>query len=540
MNVITEILIHQVIIMKKIWQLFILLFSTLSFVTIVFWWECDIYWDEINPRSELYENCRKDCKKECKWDPDPNCKNDCVKDQCQYYYDNRQYYVWEYDACIKVQATLTNVKQSCPNLMGVSHHNCQDVDITFCCWKNWWSPSCTWGNNTWANNTWANNTWWNNTWWNNTWANNTWANNTWWNNTWWNNTWGNNTWGNNTWGNNTWANNTWANNTWWNNTWWNNTGNQQWYANPNCAANLLTESSNTWCVNYNSGTSWYCNNWNWINLYMNNHPWTNSKQQSQLDALNQYMNFYNSGKNDSERIWTPSFNSPWWIWNLQKLLWVGADCKLWNNTMKNFFETDFCSKINSTRTTSSWSSCPEWKEVEWQCCKPSSCEKLLSWWSCDIYGSGYKPDGNCCVFDCSEWKQCDAWEKRSTWTCKCVCDPTQWCCGVQLNTVVPFIWDCIELSNETDASYSDGKTTINQLNAFPVLMKWLSKIVVTLIMIFSIIIVVIAWLMMTTSAVSERNYWEWMKKLRDVVIALILLWTSWLILRLINPTFFGG
>jgi hypothetical protein len=112
---------------------------------------------------------------------------------------------------------------------------------------------------------------------------------------------------------------------------------------------------------------------------------------------------------------------------------------------------------------------------------------------------------------------------------------------VQLNVPLPFIGDCIELttSNSTEGA-RDGSISINQLNAFPVLIKWISKIIVTLIMIFSVIVVIFAWVMMTTSVANEGNYKTWLDMLKKVIIALILLWTSWLILKLINPTFFGG
>ena len=536
--------------MKKIWQLFILIFATLFFVTIAFWWECDDLKKMAEQDEKSYINCKENQYNDCMDDysQNPAYESDCqneAKKACKTYYYDWEVSDYQWSECLQIEPKINNAKGSCPDIAGkINRYSYSYLNESDCCFNNHYTQPYCWetNNNSWWNNTWWNNTWGNNTWGNNTWWNNTWWNNTWWNNTWANNTWGNNTWWNNTWWNNTWGNNTWANNTWWNNTWWNNTGSQQWYANPTCNANLPIQSSNNWCTTYNPNGTWYCNNWNWIDLYTQNHPWTVFNQQDQINAAIQYMNFYNSGKSDSERIWTPSFNSPWWIWNLQKLLWVSADCKLWNNTIDKFFQTDFCSKIDSNWTTFplNWWACPEWKEIEWSCCKPSSCAKLLSWWSCDVYGSGYKPEWNCCVFDCSEWKDCPDWEKRSTWTCKCVCDPTQWCCGVQLNMVVPFIWDCIELSNNTNASYSGGKTTINQLNAFPVLMKWLSKIVVTIIMIFSIIVVVIAWLLMTTSVANESNYKKWLEMLRNVAIALILLWTSWLILRLINPTFFGG
>jgi hypothetical protein len=105
---------------------------------------------------------------------------------------------------------------------------------------------------------------------------------------------------------------------------------------------------------------------------------------------------------------------------------------------------------------------------------------------------------------------------------------------------LPFIGDCIEMTTSNNiAGERDGSISINQLNAFPYLIQWIAKILVTLIMIFSIIIVIVAWLMMTTSVASESNYKKWLDMLQKVLVALILLGTSWLILKLINPNFFG-
>lgn len=187
--------------------------------------------------------------------------------------------------------------------------------------------------------------------------------------------------------------------------------------------------------------------------------------------------------------------------------------------------------------------------LEWNCCivwswcaNPPHNEQCDSW---------YRLEGACCVeIPCEEinsWdkQKCDArinkWEAVKRENCSCVCDPAKWCCGVQLNVPLPFIGDCIELTNSNStAGARDGSISINQLNAFPVLIKWISKIIVTLIMIFSVIVVIFAWVMMTTSVANESNYKTWLEMLKKVIIALILLWTSWLILKLINPTFFWG
>lgn len=130
---------------------------------------------------------------------------------------------------------------------------------------------------------------------------------------------------------------------------------------------------------------------------------------------------------------------------------------------------------------------------------------------------------------------CWSWTKSNIDHTKCICDSTQKCCGIQLNTVVPFIWDCIEMSNEESA----GNTTrVNALNAFPILMWSLSKMLVTAILIFSFVMIVIWWVLIISWWINESNFKKWKEMIWKVIIWLALLWASWIILRLINPNFF--
>lgn len=182
--------------------------------------------------------------------------------------------------------------------------------------------------------------------------------------------------------------------------------------------------------------------------------------------------------------------------------------------------------------------CDDFHDLEnWQCCKPKpACDHPIENWSC---GSGYRPndDNTCCVIDCWTPQECtNDWEIWSEASCKCVCNPDEKCCWIQLNTVVPFIWDCIEMvaSNRSDT------TSVTSVTAFPILVQWLMKILMSAIMIFSFLMVIIAWLMMTTWAFSSWNFAKWKTILKNVIISLILLGCSWLILSLVNPNFFGG
>lgn len=102
--------------------------------------------------------------------------------------------------------------------------------------------------------------------------------------------------------------------------------------------------------------------------------------------------------------------------------------------------------------------------------------------------------------------------------------------GIKLNTKVPFIGDCIKFGNWTDE--------VNSTSAFPVLMWGLTKIMMTAILIFSFLMVIVWWTMMIAWWFKESYYGKGKDYVKNVLIALILLWTSGLILKLINPNFF--
>ena len=104
-----------------------------------------------------------------------------------------------------------------------------------------------------------------------------------------------------------------------------------------------------------------------------------------------------------------------------------------------------------------------------------------------------------------------------------------WSCEdwIKLNTCFPIIWDCIKT----------GK--VNAIQAFPTMIWALTKIAMTLILIVCFIVVIYAgikwaWAWDNNSAAQEAK-----KLLIKVGITVLLLWFSWVILRLINPNFFG-
>lgn len=167
----------------------------------------------------------------------------------------------------------------------------------------------------------------------------------------------------------------------------------------------------------------------------------------------------------------------------------------------------------------SWN-CQSWYTLQWSCCfADNMCwdDQINQWWQC-------KP--------CEE-----EWTKPNEPHTRCICDPDLKCCGVQLNNVVPFIWDCIEMNWESNR---DNTTNVTSVTAFPILMQGLMKILMSVIMIFSFLMIIVAWLMIVSWAFGWNWFATWKKIIKNVIISLILLWCSWLILSLINPSFFGG
>lgn len=126
--------------------------------------------------------------------------------------------------------------------------------------------------------------------------------------------------------------------------------------------------------------------------------------------------------------------------------------------------------------------------------------------------------------------KCNPWYTKVDWVCT-KCDGKDICCWVKLNTDVPFVWKCITLSSE-DPTATGGVVT--EQNAFPVLVAWLTKLLMTIILIVCFLVLVVAWVIRTT-----WNAKKWKELITWVAIALALLWASGVILRIVNPNFFG-
>lgn len=213
--------------------------------------------------------------------------------------------------------------------------------------------------------------------------------------------------------------------------------------------------------------------------------------------------------------------APWLI----TFVWW-ASSMWWNNSFeRNVSVTD----PDSSPDPENSEACPNPPDWDWNC---------ASW---------YQNNAWCCESKCSWDKIYDPSIDNCTGCAlgtipnadntKCVCNPNAKCCWIQLNTVVPFIWDCIEMG--TDSGRWDT-TSVTSVTAFPILMQWLMKILMSVIMVFSFIMVIVSWLMMTAWAFKSSSFDKWKTILKNVLISLILLWCSWLILSLINPSFFWG
>jgi len=103
------------------------------------------------------------------------------------------------------------------------------------------------------------------------------------------------------------------------------------------------------------------------------------------------------------------------------------------------------------------------------------------------------------------------------------------CNWIKLNTCFPIIWNCI----------STTWWGTNPTEAFPTMIWALTKIVMSLILVVCFILIIVAGIMRASDNPWSWKWW-WAKWLMaKVAITILLLWFSWVILRLINPNFFG-
>lgn len=144
---------------------------------------------------------------------------------------------------------------------------------------------------------------------------------------------------------------------------------------------------------------------------------------------------------------------------------------------------------------------------------------IMSFFVWDVYAQGWDL-GPWSTIPSDNWWEVWWWEWWAWWGWWKKCD------GIKLNTKFPIIWDCISTKK------SDWATTSTEV--FPVMMWALTKIVITLILVVCFILVIVAWIKRSSDDPKTAK-----SILTKVAVTILLLWFSGVILRLINPNFFG-
>lgn len=170
---------------------------------------------------------------------------------------------------------------------------------------------------------------------------------------------------------------------------------------------------------------------------------------------------------------------------------------------------------------------------------PTKQEKVMQQF--DIY---IKNNPSATVFspvDCKQWCpssskeiSISAWDWQSISFCE-ECNKDTCNCGIKLNTNIPFIGRCIMNEKTNNVGQSGNVTTVNTLNAFPILMGALIKLLMSIIMIVCFASLIVWGFMMTVPDQYDTGKWIVKKVIRTIVA----LWSLWTILYLINPNFFS-
>ena len=134
-----------------------------------------------------------------------------------------------------------------------------------------------------------------------------------------------------------------------------------------------------------------------------------------------------------------------------------------------------------------------------------------------------------CEIKDSQWKCC----KKIYYDLKL---EREVCCEwVLLSTNVPFIWQCIVFKKHKDHN-PEAWLLVDEETAFPVLMWWVSKIMVSLILLTGFLWILVWGVMIAAAGAGDSKKWK--KIIWNVISALALLGASGVILHLINPNFF--
>ncbi len=203
---------------------------------------------------------------------------------------------------------------------------------------------------------------------------------------------------------------------------------------------------------------------------------------------------------------------------------------LWQTlTTQQQINLDNCGDINISYNAIT-QTCDNQGNNSWLSTTPTTYE-AVAWTPCWVWmNSDLAGKDNAVVRSSGIWCTCKDGFTRIDNECKSCSDPGV-CCGISLNTSIPFIGKCIE--SKTNYKSPD-ETSVTWETAFPVLMSSLTKILVTAILIVSFVLIVVWGIMIATGNPS----W-WKKMIIKVVVGIAILGASWVILRLINPNFFG-
>lgn len=223
------------------------------------------------------------------------------------------------------------------------------------------------------------------------------------------------------------------------------------------------------------------------------------------------------------------------------------------NWCPNWFYCHICECAEWMKTDANWRCCEDWNiGKDWICCKdwkiPNSdwicaekpvetvSEEEQPWWWLGWTENQWENQEN-------NENKCPPELQDSKWNCckKMYYDlelKKEVCCEwILLNTNVPFIWQCI-VYRKADEPQPEAWLVVDETNAFPVLMWWLSKILVSIILLSSFLWLLVAGVMISASGSSEDWAKHWRKIIGNIVSALAILGASGVILRLINPNFF--
>ena len=143
----------------------------------------------------------------------------------------------------------------------------------------------------------------------------------------------------------------------------------------------------------------------------------------------------------------------------------------------------------------------------------------IMWWN--VYAGcrtvRYDCESKFWDISCKTKTVCDEDEEKKA-------DDNKWwkCDWIKLNTKFPIIWNCIET-----------KGNINPTNAFPTMLWAITKIIMSIILVVCFIMIIWAGILWASDNPKDAK-----PLFKKVAITLLLLWLSWVILKLVNPNFF--